>query len=248
MSGNTILLDIKGIVPAWDMYTLSLDIKYPVKRQTQSEDCTETSSMIEQEQAEPNISIKDEEECYDILVAPYLSLSFRLPPYLLRIFPDCSMVGPTQSSLLSSLYKVYPAYSSKAMPSLTFHHIPANGLSPSIWSLILRNHTCIPDTSVPRVSETLTITLVEHSGVTPRNKETMTSQELEEAHGGYVSCAISPCRLLIRLNTADGEPTEKYMVRAFDSSLIDKEIAKKKAVLEEIKEMCYGNLKHVRLA
>ncbi|KAF8841680.1 hypothetical protein BDN67DRAFT_1010356 [Paxillus ammoniavirescens] len=163
MSGNTILLDIEGIVPAWDMYTLSLDIKCPgekwffvsnprkpkpllktrtyalTRRQTQSEGCTGASGTIEQEQPEPNISIKGE-------------------------------------------------------------------------------------------------------------AETVTSQELGEAHGGYVSCAISPCRLLIRLNTADGEPTEKYMVRAFDPSLIDKEIAKKKAALEEIKEMCYGNSKRARPA
>ncbi|KIK95743.1 hypothetical protein PAXRUDRAFT_140006 [Paxillus rubicundulus Ve08.2h10] len=70
MSGNTILLNIEGIVPVWDMYMLSLDIKYPGEKvshctslqQTQSEDCTETSSMIEQEQDKPNISIKDEEE------------------------------------------------------------------------------------------------------------------------------------------------------------------------------------------
>ncbi|KIK75426.1 hypothetical protein PAXRUDRAFT_19013 [Paxillus rubicundulus Ve08.2h10] len=74
MSGNTILLDIEGIVPVWDMYTLSLNIKYPGEKQvvlrfkptktettlqnedlqTQSEDGTEMSSMIEQEQAEPN--------------------------------------------------------------------------------------------------------------------------------------------------------------------------------------------------
>ncbi|KIK74784.1 hypothetical protein PAXRUDRAFT_19538 [Paxillus rubicundulus Ve08.2h10] len=165
MSGNTILLDIEGIVPAWDIYTLSLDIKCPgekwffvsnprkpkplfkmrtctltcrfsllyiyvlaniIYRQTQSEDGTEMSSMIEQEQAEPN--------------------------------------------------------------------------------------------------------------------------KLEEVHGVYVSCAVSPCCLLIQLNTADGEPTEKYMVQAFDPSLIDKEIAKEKVALEEIKEMCYGNSKRARPA
>ncbi|KIJ10554.1 hypothetical protein PAXINDRAFT_16471 [Paxillus involutus ATCC 200175] len=45
------------------------------------------------------------------------------------------MVGPTQPSLYGSLYKVYPAYSSKAMPSFTFSHIPANSLSPSESSL-----------------------------------------------------------------------------------------------------------------
>ncbi|KIK79376.1 hypothetical protein PAXRUDRAFT_161432 [Paxillus rubicundulus Ve08.2h10] len=145
MSGNTVLLDIKGIVPAWDMYMLSLDIKYPgekvsifflhlflaniIHRQTQSEDRTETST-IEQEQNEPDISIQDEEE-------------------------------------------------------------------------------------------------------------PVTSQELEEAHGGYISCAVSPCCLLIRPDTVDGEPAEKYMVRAFDVSLIDKEIAKKRMALEEIREMYF---------
>ncbi|KIK80238.1 hypothetical protein PAXRUDRAFT_159172, partial [Paxillus rubicundulus Ve08.2h10] len=70
-------------------------------------------------------------------------------------------------------------------------------------------------------------------------EEPVTSQELKEVRGGYISCAVSPCCLLIQPNTVDGELAEKYMVRAFDVSLIDKEIAKKRTGLEEIREMYF---------
>ncbi|KIK74859.1 hypothetical protein PAXRUDRAFT_19472 [Paxillus rubicundulus Ve08.2h10] len=150
MSGNTILLDIEGIVPVWDMCTLSLNIKYPGEKQ--------------------------------------VVLCFK----------------PTKTETT------------------------------------LQNEDLHVDMQIFIIIHLQMSSMIEQEQAEPN--------KLEEVHGVYVSCAVSPCCLLIQLNTADGEPTEKYMVQAFDPSLIDKEIAKEKVALEEIKEMCYGNSKRARPA